>query len=73
MSSDWRRARRRGGCPHTAAVQQQNGSGPATAPDRAREHGGGKRVLVVGGTGRVGASTVTALLKVRVLARVDQA
>ena len=36
-----------------------------TAPPPLGREGGKRRVLVLGGTGRVGGSTITALLKVR--------
>ena len=71
MSSARRRfdRRRRGSQTIITAVSQQNGSGPSTAEAQdlaqRREHSSGKKVLVLGGTGRVGASTVSALLKVR--------
>ncbi len=67
MSSVGRRRHGSQAITAAAAAQQQNGSVPSTAARdlaQRRERSDGKRVLVLGGTGRVGASTVSALLKV---------
>ena len=65
MKEAWhKRSRHHTRQPPSAATQ--NGSAPsAQPPDEAAEGGSKRRVLVLGGTGRVGASTVASLLKVR--------
>ena len=69
MKKAWqRRSKAKDKLPPVSAAQdaaRQNGSAAPAQPLHEGEHGTRQRILVVGGTGRVGASTVAALLKVR--------